>query len=260
MGLQYELMLQQLLNEAPSLLPALAIFAVAIPIELLFGTGRRAQWSERMGNIGAMLLHFAAGGLLLNAMLAQPWGILILGFPETPRTTLLQNPIVWTIALIFVTDGLFYIYHRLQHAVPLLWHVHKLHHTDPEMNITTSKRSHFLERPLQFIVFGAPALWITGVNYEGLAYATVCGPFFLYFAHLDLRLPLGPLTAIIVGPQYHRIHHSKAGSEQNANFAQAFPLFDMLGGTYKRPAQDEYPDTGVLECNTATKRWTPLIW
>ncbi|MFT4572509.1 MAG: sterol desaturase/sphingolipid hydroxylase (fatty acid hydroxylase superfamily) [Hyphomicrobiaceae bacterium] len=177
-----------------------------------------------------------------------------------PRAGFLQNPIVWTIALVFVTDGMFYVYHRLQHAIPLFWHIHKLHHTDPDMNITTSSRTHFLEKPLQFICFGAPALWIVGMNWEGVALASVIGPFFLYFAHLDVPLSLGPLTPIIIGPDYHRIHHSKAAEHHNSNFAQAFPLFDMLGGTYRRPQGGERVETGLAQCETAAERWRPIFW
>ena len=253
-------MLQELLDEAPRLLTPLTIFCLAIPLEYLFGTGHKAPWSERFGNVGALLVHFVIGGLVLNALLALPQGVRLTEFPDAPRWTLLEQPLLWAITLVFVTDGVFYVYHRLQHAIPLFWHVHKLHHTDPAMNVTTSKRSHFLERPLQFLVMGIPVLWLLGLNYEGIGYATVIGPFFLYFAHLDLRLPLGPLTPVIVGPQYHRIHHSKVGAEQNANFAQAFPIFDIIGGTYRRPAQSEYPESGITECDTAAKRWLPLIW
>ena len=204
-------------------------------------------------------MHFV-GGLILNALLSQPQATSLTEFPDTPRWGWLAHPIVWAVTLIFLTDAVFYVYHRLQHAVPLFWHVHKLHHTDPAMNITTSRRSHFLEKPLQFLIMGIPVLWLVGLNYEGLAWATVIGPFFLYFAHLDVNVPLGPLTSVIVGPQYHRVHHSKAGGEQNANFAQAFPIFDIIGGTYHRPGPSEYPETGVAECDTAAKRWMPLIW
>ena len=197
---------------------------------------------------------------MLLTLFEQPIGIRLVGYPDTPRFAFLNNPLAYAFAAMFLVDGIYYVYHRLQHAVPLLWHIHKLHHTDPAMNITTAKRTHFLERPVQFIVLIVPVLWMLGVSAEGLAYMAVAGPFFLYFAHLDARVPLGPLTPLMVDPHYHRVHHSRQRGHQNSNFAQAFPVFDMLGGTYHRPADDEYDATGVEECKTAAERWRSIIW
>jgi sterol desaturase/sphingolipid hydroxylase (fatty acid hydroxylase superfamily) len=167
---------------------------------------------------------------------------------------------LYAILVVFLIDGLYYVYHRLQHAVPFLWRIHKLHHTDPAVNITTARRTHLLERPLQFLLLVAPVLWLVGYNGEGMVYVAIIGPFFLYAAHLDARLPLGPLTPLVVGPQYHRIHHGVTMQQQTSNFAQAFPLFDILGGTYRRPGSAEYAVTGIEDCNTARERWQPMVW
>lgn len=257
-------LLPHVLNEriaaGPELLWALAIYALAIPLETLFGTGHRAPWPERLGNVGAMMIHFVLGGALLFLLLANPIGIRFMQYPDQPRWEILMNPFLWALAMVFIVDGFFYLYHRLQHRSPLLWHIHKLHHTEPAMNITTSRRTHCLERPAQFIVLVLPALWILGYNPEGLAYAAYAGTFFLFFAHLDIRLPLGTLTPAVVGPQLHRIHHSADPVHHDKNFAQVFPLFDMLGGTYRRPGSGEYPATGLSECLTVHKRWRPLVW
>ena len=160
----------------------------------------------------------------------------------------------------FLVDGLFYCYHRLQHASPLFWHVHKLHHTDPAMNITTSRRTHFLERALQYFCLTVPMFWVLGMNLQGMAYAAAITLFFLYFSHADVRLDLGALTPVLVGPMYHRLHHSRRAEHRDVNFAQAFPVFDVIGGTYRRPHWEEYPETGVEGCETAAARWRPVLW
>jgi sterol desaturase/sphingolipid hydroxylase (fatty acid hydroxylase superfamily) len=248
------------MGESPELLWALGVYAAVLPLEAIAGTGHGRAWGERLGNIGAMLVHFTVGGVLLALLLELPWGEQLLEYPREPRWALLESPPLYALATVFLVDALFYVYHRLQHAVPLLWHIHKLHHTDPAVNVTTSRRTHFLERPLQFLVLVAPVLWLLGYNAAGMAHMAVLGPFFLYFAHLDLKLPLGPLTPVIVGPQYHRVHHGTARAKQGSNFAQAFPIFDWLGGTYRRPGVKEYGETGVEECRTARSRWRPILW
>lgn len=254
------MLLESLSEELPEVGVALTIFLLALPLEAWFGTGQRASTEERLGNLGALLVHFSLGGACMYLLLQQPFAETLTSFPAEPRLEALQHPLLWTATMLLVMDGLYYVYHRLQHAVPLLWRIHKLHHTDPVMNITTSKRTHFLEQPLQFLLVVAPALWIVGLNVDGLASMAIAGPFFLYFAHLNVRWSLGILTPVIVGPHFHRVHHSREVGNNHSNFAQAFPLFDLLGGTYRRPLKDEFPKTGVEGCQTTLERWRPILW
>jgi sterol desaturase/sphingolipid hydroxylase (fatty acid hydroxylase superfamily) len=252
--------MHELLEAASEVWWALAIFVAALPLEYAFSTGTRPASAERLGNVAAMFVNFVAGSLLLNTMLAQPRVAAVLEFPDHPRWAILENPFVYGIVTIFLTDGLYYIYHRLQHAVPLLWHIHALHHTDPAVNVTTARRTHFLERPLQYLLLVTPVVWLEGWNESGVAVMAVLGPALLYFSHMDLRLSLGPVTPLVVGPQYHRIHHALNAHEQGRNFAQAFPLFDMIGGTYRRPRAGEFVATGTEGCEKASARWRPILW
>jgi len=251
---------RQVIAGTPQLGWSVLVFAVVFPLEAFFGSGQKTTWGERIGNLAAMLLHFVLGGVVLMAFFITPIGRKLAEFPREPRAELLRNPIVWAIAAVLIIDALFYCYHRIQHKIPFLWHIHKLHHTDPAMNITTSKRSHFLERALQYLCLTFPMFWALGMNVQGMTYAAMAVSFFLYAAHADIRLDIGPLTPILVGPQYHRLHHSRLAKHENVNFAQMFPVFDMLGGTYVRPGKGEYPATGVAGCDTAYTRWRPLIW
>jgi len=250
----------ELLEQASEVWWTLAVFAAVVPLEYFFGTGMRSPVSERLGNVGAMLVNFVLGSLLLNGVLAQPSMAGLMNFPQGPRWAALENPVLYGLAAMFLVDGLYYVYHRLQHANPLLWHIHAIHHSDPAVNITTSKRTHFLERPVQFFILITPVLWILGWNGSGLAVMAIAGPGLLYFAHMDLRLSLGALTPVIVGPQYHRVHHALDAHRQGANFAQAFPLFDMIGGTYHRPGSDEFVATGTEGCESTSARWRPILW
>lgn len=244
----------------PQLGWSLLIFALVVPLEAFFGSHQKTTWGERFGNLAAMLIHFVLGGVVLTMFFITPLGRKLAEFPRAPRHELLENPYVWAFLAVFLIDALFYVYHRAQHAIPLFWHIHKLHHTDPAMNITTSKRSHFLERALQYLCLTFPMFWILGMNVQGMTYAAIAVSFWLYAAHADIKLDLGPLTPILVGPQYHRIHHSRLKQHVDVNFAQMFPLFDILGGTYVRPGKNEYPATGVAGCDTAYSRWRPLVW
>jgi sterol desaturase/sphingolipid hydroxylase (fatty acid hydroxylase superfamily) len=75
-----------------------------------------------------------------------------------------------------------------------------------------------------------------------------------FFNHANIRLRLGPLTPILCGPQYHRIHHSRLPEHQDKNFAALFPVIDMMFGTYHRPSRDEFPPTGLISGAPAVAR------
>jgi sterol desaturase/sphingolipid hydroxylase (fatty acid hydroxylase superfamily) len=250
-----------LLASTPELRWYVVAVAIALPLEAHFGSAQRVSWSERCGNVAAMLIHVVVGGLVLGLLLATPLGHGLTGFAREPRHDLLRNPFLWALASLALVDGLYYGYHRLQHAVPLLWRIHQVHHTDPAMNVTTARRTHFLERTLQYVLLFVPMLWALGWNGEGALYATGISWLFLYGAHADVRLDLGRLTPIVVGPRYHRIHHGRALASRDTNFAQVFPVFDLLGGTYRRPRDgDDDSVTGVDGCDTPYARWRPLVW
>jgi sterol desaturase/sphingolipid hydroxylase (fatty acid hydroxylase superfamily) len=63
--------------------------------------------------------------------------------------------------------------------------------------------------------------------------------------HSNIRLNLGPLTPVISGPHWHRIHHSINQEHYDKNYATFFPFIDIIFGTYHKPERDEYPQTGL---------------
>lgn len=237
----------------------MVFFATVFPLEAMFGSERKPGWGERIGNVAAMLVYFGLGTFVLEALEKLPLGERLAAFPAESRLEILKYPLVWALTSVFLVDGLFYVYHRLQHSFALFWRVHKLHHTDPAMNITTTHRTHFLERTLQYLCLTTPMFWTLGKNLPGVSYAALITMFFLYLGHADIRLDLGPLTPIVVGPMFHRLHHSRHREHRNVNFAQIFPLFDILGGTYRRPRAEEHPDTGIEGCESDRERWRPLL-
>jgi sterol desaturase/sphingolipid hydroxylase (fatty acid hydroxylase superfamily) len=149
------------------------------------------------------------------------------------------------LASLFLADLLFYWYHRAQHHVSWLWPLHELHHSDTELNVTTSMRSYWLEYPIQVLIISLPVQMLIGVSTQTLLLSVLVMTSWLYFTHTNVRLRLGPLTSIVCGPQLHRIHHSIEPQHQNKNFAQFFPMIDILFGTYYAPGRNEFPVTGT---------------
>ena len=150
-------------------------------------------------------------------------------------------------AYLCLFDLLFYLYHRAQHSVRVLWLFHRFHHTEVALNATTAGRSNWMEGPCQGLLAIIPfRLCISGDLGAGYL-LPVLVTFWVIFNHSNLRLGMGILTRVIVGPQVHRIHHSILRRHWNKNFAEFFPVFDILFGTYYHPGWDEFPPTGLAK-------------
>lgn len=125
--------------------------------------------------------------------------------------------------------------HWLMHRVPLFWRLHRVHHLDPELDVSSTVRFH----PLEFLVSLPPAAllvaafgltpWVLAV-YELLDVAVTL------FTHANLRLPArldAALRWLIVTPDLHRVHHSVDQPETDSNYGAVFPHWDLLFGTYR---------------------------
>lgn len=150
----------------------------------------------------------------------------------------------WLAVMVFVLvyDLGEYLFHRMQHRIPLLWSMHSLHHSDPEMSALTTTR-HYWADPLfkTITVWSAAAMVITPTPAAFFAY-TVLG-LWNFVTHSQLRIDLGRWSWLINTPAYHRRHHSSDPAHYDSNFAALFPVWDVLFGDYHRP--DGFPATGL---------------
>ncbi|MGM0784049.1 MAG: sterol desaturase family protein [Pseudomonadota bacterium] len=136
---------------------------------------------------------------------------------------------------VVVLDAAIYFQHRLFHAIPWLWRLHRMHHADLEFDVTTGLRFHPLEILLSMgiklsvvTLLGAPALAV--LIFEVVLNATSM------FNHGNVRLPARVdrwLRLVVVTPDMHRVHHSIVRRETDSNFGFNLPWWDRLFGTYR---------------------------
>lgn len=212
------------------------IFLVLAASEALFPRRVRSlsRWRRWPGNIGISALNTALIRLIFPATavaiagLAEThgWGLLqLMALPETAKIIL----------AIIILDLIIYLQHVLFHAVPLLWRLHRMHHADPDFDVTTGSRFHpaeiMLSMGIKLMVIaalGAPAIAV--LIFEILLNGASM------FNHANLKLPLHAdrmLRRFIVTPDMHRVHHSIIPSETNSNFGFNVPWWDHLFGTYR---------------------------
>ncbi|HMJ93804.1 MAG TPA: sterol desaturase family protein [Allosphingosinicella sp.] len=137
-----------------------------------------------------------------------------------------------------------YALHRLQHGIPFLWETHKFHHDETALNAAAQTRVH----PTSYVLATMahiPVIILLGPQTPHFLAAFVLFSLWGFVNHANVRLDLGPLTPLISGPQWHRIHHSILPEHRDRNFAAFFPVIDLAFGTYYRPLAGEYPPSGL---------------
>lgn len=246
-------MKQFLVQNLTYLFVASIVFFAILLIEFIFTNSyKKINRSNIIVNFVAMLIFILVGNYL-SQLSGHNFGL------ET-TSSYIKNPIIYCILFTFLHDLIYYFYHRVQHGNGLLWKIHQFHHTDPDLNITSSHRTNFLESTLQRILIFIPAIAVLKVNIEGLIYSYFVIKFFLFFTHARLNIHLGPLNKLLASPLYHRIHHSKKQEHHNKNFAQQYSIIDYLFGTYFCPAKIRNIETGVDKCDSLQEQIRPMFW
>ena len=135
----------------------------------------------------------------------------------------------------FWMDLTFYWWHRINHVYPLLWRFHNVHHIDPDMDVSTSFRFHFVET-LYSTAFRVLQVGVLGiVPFTYLLYELIFN-LCTMFHHSNVRLPLSlemALNLVMVTPRMHGVHHSAVGPETNSNYSVIFRWWDLLHRTLR---------------------------
>lgn len=222
-------------------LSGLGASAVVLGLERLWPARREAGqpflnlglWAFRHVNQTLVAPVVAIG----SATIAQRAGL--------PSLRSHEWPLIWAvIALFLMMDLAEYLFHRAQHAFPLLWRMHSLHHSDPCVNALTTERHFWGDTYLRALVISP----LIGVLLSPPAAALgIYGVFGTYnvFIHANLPVNFGRMSWILNSPAYHRIHHAREAEHHGANFAALFPIWDVLAGSYRRPTIS--PPTGIEE-------------
>ena len=235
---------------------SISIFFIFILAEILFpkrplSNPRTIRW---IGNLGLALVDSflvrlvfptAAVGFALVAEEKQ-WGL----FHNLELSLSLK-----TILTLLFLDFSIYVQHFLVHHIPILWRLHRVHHSDTDLDASSGFRFHPIEillsmafKGLLILLIGAPAsaVLIFEIILNGVS----------IFNHSNLKLPIFLekwLRLMIVTPDYHRVHHSIIQKETNSNFGFNLPWWDYLFKTYR--AQ---PKSGHLEMKIGIKRFRKI--
>ncbi len=198
-----------------------------------------------------LVVPAAAAGIAAEAA-DRGWGLL----------HVLAVPRPWNIVIaIVVLDALIWLQHRIFHAVPFLWRIHRMHHADPAFDTSTAIRFHPLEILLSLaikiaaiVALGAPAIAV--VVFEILLNATAM------FNHGNVHIPARfdrILRWFIVTPDMHRVHHSIHSRECHSNFGFNLSIWDRLGGSYRHAPSEPHETMAIGLAGFANRRLTSWL-
>ncbi len=218
---------------------AMAIAELAAPRRRLT-VNKPRRWLSNLGlvAINTLLVRLASPVSVIGVALyaeSRGWGLL--NYLDVSRWSAV-------VVAVIVLDFVIYLQHVLFHALPFLWRLHRVHHADLDVDVTTGVRFHPLEMAISFgiklsavVLLGAPALAV--LIFEIALNATSL------FNHANLKLPTSfefMLRLLLVTPDMHRIHHSADARETNTNFGFNLPWWDYLLGTYRSDPARNHED------------------
>lgn len=197
---------------------------------------RLLRWPNNLGimALGAILVRLLVPLTAMGAAAlaeANQWGL----FQQ------FRLPQALTIVLgLLLLDLAIWAQHRLFHAIPWLWRLHRMHHADLDFDVTTGIRFHPLEILLSMLIKVAVVMALGLSPLTVLVFEILLNGTSL-FNHGNLRLPASLdryLRWFVVTPDMHRVHHSWYRDETDSNFGFNLPWWDRLFGTYRAQPRD----------------------
>jgi len=190
----------------------------------------RQRWTA---NLGLYCFAYLISLLILPAgILAYSNSVLGRGLTEPAIPLWLSIP-----ATILLLDFWRYWQHWLFHKVSLLWHIHLVHHSDTNLDVTTTERHHPFEMVLS-VLFLLAFILLLAPPVEGLLAYTLMATAVSLWSHANINLPVAldrALRSAVVTPAVHAVHHSDRARETNSNYGTTFTLWDRAFNTYTKP-------------------------
>lgn len=237
----------------------LALFAAVEAWHPAFAEPRRRheRWPVNvaigLANIGLVIVTPITS--VIAARWAERYGVGLLNYLQSPLWLAL-------VVTVLARSLLGYAVHVLMHKMPLLWRIHRVHHSDTHLDTSTSLRNH----PLEFGVTLASSTAVTlalGLNPWALIVFELVDGMANVAAHANLRLPEKidrVLRVLFVTPNMHSLHHSAWQPETDSNYGQVFSFWDRLFGTYSSAPRNGYDALKIGLKEIDFEHATDVVW
>lgn len=211
-----------------AVMAAVALLETAIPLRA------RGRWNTaHLGpNLALTFLTFATNAFFNTALVTglarlQAEGFGLLHLVALPG---------WAscVIVLLVLDFSYYVAHVAMHKVALFWRFHRVHHSDPTVDVTTTIRQHPGEGILRYAFLAAFAIPL-GASPAAFAVYRVASALSGLLEHGNLRVPPwldAPLSLVFTWPSLHKVHHSRTARFTDTNYGNIVSWWDRLGSTF----------------------------
>lgn len=235
------------------LIPFAALAGIAIFLELRFprrhGSPSGLRWITSIAlasSAWALISLLAPVTAALSAIVSADAGYGLLNLAPLSRA--------FAVALGFLAyDAFIYGFHRILHEVPGLWRLHRVHHTDRQIDASTTLRVHPLE-PVLASLLGIPVVAVIGIPPEAIFLHFLALAVLNFWHHANIAsLPGQRHLALFLNiPELHEVHHSLDPRHHNANYGSILSIWDRLFGTL---IDDPELGDGRLEYGLDEREW-----
>ncbi len=138
------------------------------------------------------------------------------------------------VAAVLLLDLAIYLQHLFMHRVPLLWRLHRVHHADLDIDLTTGSRFHTIEIVVSMLIKGVVILLLGPALIAVLVFEVLLNGMAI-FNHANVSLPPAVervVRYLFVTPDMHRVHHSVIKRETNSNYGFNLSIWDRMFRTY----------------------------
>jgi sterol desaturase/sphingolipid hydroxylase (fatty acid hydroxylase superfamily) len=191
---------------------------------------RARRWPTNfgLGILNGLIISSAPVLAVGSAQWAASHGVGLLNWMAAP----------WWVALpgtLLIKSLGHYAFHLISHKNPVLWRLHRVHHCDVHLDVSSALRTHPLEM-IASIAFMLPIAVIFGLSPIVLAVYESIEALVNVLTHANMRIPDTAeryARSLLVTPGLHRLHHSAVQAETDSNYGNVFSFWDRLFGTYR---------------------------
>jgi sterol desaturase/sphingolipid hydroxylase (fatty acid hydroxylase superfamily) len=175
---------------------------VVVPVIVLIGTGFSSSLAK-----------------------AAPW-LVLPRYDGVPRWA-------YVVLAVIAIDAVDWLAHLANHRVTALWRLHAVHHSQEELSILSTFRTH----PLVHVSFVISAIPVLALASNAATPAIILTVYSCLGAlpHANVRWSYGRLGGLFVSPAYHRRHHSPT-ERLDVNMGTVLTIWDRLSGRAHYPA------------------------
>ena len=229
------------ISTAPFSIDWPSVVLTCLVIAALLESAAPARRSEQLprrwlNNIGLAIITYCFSHFVVTALMIE----VMQSIDQAPLIDLSSLPLWLTVPVaVLIYELVVYTLHVMSHKVPVFWRLHAIHHSDPQVDISTSFRHH----PLESLISVLPMLALSicfGFPVEAVLVYRLLELSQTVFTHTNVKVPdklEATLGRVVVTPRFHRGHHFADEKHTDSNYGVVFPWFDYLFGTYKKTDQ-----------------------